>query len=654
MNDRAEQYEQLTAYIDGELSDTECAEVERLLEEDAEAREVLDTLRETSRIVASLPRETSPSDLVGSVTARLERGVLLGDEPAEGPFTHDRSRWAGWRWGAAVAATVAVMCTAGWFAWTQHTVSEPAVVTVAALEKGSGREAAQVTSGGEKPVMGNSYSAAPMSRGLPPNGARTLGRIETEQDKQIVEAPSPSPEQDPPRRFAKEFAKKGAEEPDGALADRLAVASLPESAKPSIAGLTSETVPELNDDVSGNLSSASSDEFPEQGFGQLLAENVLTNLDVQTVPFNTISNQVLVTTDAETNARLISHINGYLAANEVQNLGEKPLPEPIEPTRAFYAFEKRSAEGERSVGGAASTAEWRMNLQAPQARELIRTMNDIAQTDGSAVTWSFNGAEIAGVDPAPEVVNQLAMNSLPVGGSPDSQGLLVLNDRLTDTDGAMPGDTIQNASRDSLGEGIASSAEAHGEEIAEGAISSDDLDEAKLDRDADKRYPRREKGEAVSGEKEQDDADKASETEPEARKGRAMVRRGNTRGARAQGTSWQSRGKGGRLAGGDTTGMSKDRDPTVTQPASGSTRLGGSRGAFGVIDGRRSMSVDRFGRGFTLEESDTDVWVVLAVSLRLSPSLTSSMEITQPTSHPTSRPAQRPTSDAKSQGAAGG
>ena len=58
--DREQLGEWLSAYLDGELSEEQTTVVERLLREDASARQSLDALRRASELVPSLPRHAAP------------------------------------------------------------------------------------------------------------------------------------------------------------------------------------------------------------------------------------------------------------------------------------------------------------------------------------------------------------------------------------------------------------------------------------------------------------------------------------------------------------------------------------------------------------------------------------------------------------------
>lgn len=101
-----EHYEQLTAYLDGELSGAERAEVERLLERDAEARALLEELRETARLIGTVPKEFAGMGFNEAVRARLERSSLLDE------VTSRRMNW--WK-PMALAASLVIVCTIGYF-----------------------------------------------------------------------------------------------------------------------------------------------------------------------------------------------------------------------------------------------------------------------------------------------------------------------------------------------------------------------------------------------------------------------------------------------------------------------------------------------------------------------------------------------------------
>jgi len=94
----------LSAYLDGELSEAEAAEVARAVEADKALAAELASLRRVRELVGSLPRASAPDDLAERVLDRVERGRLLdggSDEPARAGRP-----WVGW------FATAAVMVVA--------------------------------------------------------------------------------------------------------------------------------------------------------------------------------------------------------------------------------------------------------------------------------------------------------------------------------------------------------------------------------------------------------------------------------------------------------------------------------------------------------------------------------------------------------------
>lgn len=116
--------ELISAYLDGEVTDTERAEVERLLAEDPAAKRLADALSEVSRACRDLPRSEFHVGLADRVLAEAQRRIADGaDKPTvtqanhtqpdhlepEGDFGLPFGRSArGWGW-AVVAAAAAVM-----------------------------------------------------------------------------------------------------------------------------------------------------------------------------------------------------------------------------------------------------------------------------------------------------------------------------------------------------------------------------------------------------------------------------------------------------------------------------------------------------------------------------------------------------------------
>lgn len=104
MAGRLDKYEQLSAYLDGELSPTERIAVDRLLASDPEARRILEELRQTSNMLRGLPKQRLPASAAAGLTARLERDSLLG---GTSPGTIRPTAW--WK-PLSIAAAVLLAC----------------------------------------------------------------------------------------------------------------------------------------------------------------------------------------------------------------------------------------------------------------------------------------------------------------------------------------------------------------------------------------------------------------------------------------------------------------------------------------------------------------------------------------------------------------
>lgn len=107
---------QLSAYLDGELTPQEQAEVEAWLATDPEARRLLAELRATVDAIQSLPRARASEELLGNLRTRLERRALLDTPGPAEVVTRTPALWWG-KWVAA-AAVIALTVTAGYFTWT--------------------------------------------------------------------------------------------------------------------------------------------------------------------------------------------------------------------------------------------------------------------------------------------------------------------------------------------------------------------------------------------------------------------------------------------------------------------------------------------------------------------------------------------------------
>jgi len=78
MTDREKISQQLSAYLDGELSDAEARRLEQAMQADQTLAAELRQLQAVRRMVADLPRRRAGEDFVASVLAQAERGDLAG------------------------------------------------------------------------------------------------------------------------------------------------------------------------------------------------------------------------------------------------------------------------------------------------------------------------------------------------------------------------------------------------------------------------------------------------------------------------------------------------------------------------------------------------------------------------------------------------
>ena len=131
-SDRDKLGEQLSAYLDGELTADERAEVDALIERDPDARAMLADLEASIAAVQSLPRGQAPRSILDDLTARIERNEVLG--PAEDHDTLGRHRRRPMRSLLAMAAVVVFAVGGG--LWVSIQLSRPEkVVRTAAVDR---------------------------------------------------------------------------------------------------------------------------------------------------------------------------------------------------------------------------------------------------------------------------------------------------------------------------------------------------------------------------------------------------------------------------------------------------------------------------------------------------------------------------------------
>jgi hypothetical protein len=115
--DRSDNLEdQLSAYLDGEVTDAERADVEAYLAANEQARRTLAELRRNAELLRALPRAKAPDGLLELISAQMERQELLGGEslPSSGvgPPVRGVGRWL------ASAAVILMAASAGYLTFT--------------------------------------------------------------------------------------------------------------------------------------------------------------------------------------------------------------------------------------------------------------------------------------------------------------------------------------------------------------------------------------------------------------------------------------------------------------------------------------------------------------------------------------------------------
>ncbi len=350
-----EKLEQLSAYVDGESSESERAEVERLVEADPQARRLLHELRTTARLVGGLERVTAPPGFADAVQARLERRALLGDSPSG--LEQGRAPAGRWVRRFAVAACFALVCTAAWYGWR--------------TEPGPGRQESKyvLTDNAEtaSPVGGEklAFSDAKSEREFNLDSA-TVGADEMRQKE--IQAQQPVAVEEARRHLtALGYVTTDAEE----------------QAKPS-------------DSADGR---AGMDD-DEAGFEKRLALGVVTNSAIRGASAETFANQLDVqTSDPADVSKIVAGIELQMNDFAIPNVAAEDLPEPIAPTQAFYAVQKpddaqrmRAALTEED-SSTAEEVQIVMNVPTEVAVQAVQALQQSVDPRRVAVVWKAGGLE---------------------------------------------------------------------------------------------------------------------------------------------------------------------------------------------------------------------------------------------------------------------
>lgn len=412
----ASKYEQLTAYLDGELTPPERAEVERLLSQDAEARAVLEELRQVSDIVSSIPRAQAPDYFTKLVTVTLERDELIGIPETSDGLTIRAQKWSK---PFAIAASLLMVVTVGWIAW-------PTL----------------------KSKIGQSGAVAPVSVANAPTAVEKEGlaedRLAAATDSMEFKSPSPgarglSPVSPQPT---------AADEPPGA-ASGLNSHSIGTTTAGSreLPGWGYAGDDRQDSTKRDDAAPATPDSSGYASVDMMLAFSSVSNRTLQETPPAAFGNSVSVeTSDPEVTAELASVIESNMSQNFVKNLAESPARTEVTLGQPFYFNQQaprptvtaKDAETPLMLRESVDTREdagrglfdhadageayvYYVNVPRQQAVPLLESMKKVVESRAAAAQWIANDAPVAADAVAGEVLRQADVNRATLGIGLDSE-----------------------------------------------------------------------------------------------------------------------------------------------------------------------------------------------------------------------------------------
>ncbi len=358
----AEHLEQLTAYLDGELSPEQHDEVDRLLAEDEAARTLLDELRRTARLVGSLPRGRAPADLAEQVTARMEREALLGDSSTGLSPTR---RGVPWGRGFALAASFALVCTAAWYGVPELTKRfEPTRREPIQLADNRGRDEALE----KETAMLASKSEAEMSaepaNPAPPTELKGLAYSEsTRGDAPTRVALADREKTAMPPSTPQFFLKKGEGEESQLPRKRKIAASPSETRQGSLPPKDTMAAGEPTLLAAGRAGA-------KRG---TIAGSINQTSDLKIAPTPADNRIIVESADRSMVRRQVALIEGFMAGNSIQNIRASGPAAPIAVDQQFYQFDvAESPDGDEDAEAASSTN------AAGEVRVSFRIREDLA------------------------------------------------------------------------------------------------------------------------------------------------------------------------------------------------------------------------------------------------------------------------------------
>lgn len=438
----ADNFERLSAYLDGELSPAERAEIERWLERDAEARSLFNELRQVTSIVAALPRERAPTDMADAVVARCERAALL-DETG---FRPRRAVMAArWTRPLALAASLLVVATIAWIGIPYWPKFERSVMQVADMDSPSKMEPA--TESSRRPMAlndpadrGLESAAVPSERIVRDAAPADLKTYSADADREhapiasVTDAVQDRDGYAPPTVTMRSEAHREVGAADGeARETRMA---LGHAAPESVAMHDAATSPPTGrSDVSlARPAPSRANDQPSGGVDHAVSFGSYTNREVQSAPISAFSNRVDVAVD---DPKVVEQLDGLIRssmeAQAVPDMASAAGDEALPADRAYFFKRDERPIGERAVmkddelrlpdskigfvdahndadasdAYAGGARVYVLNLQRSQAAPLLVSMQTYLETQNAASAWMANEQPVAPDRAAVETVRQL-------------------------------------------------------------------------------------------------------------------------------------------------------------------------------------------------------------------------------------------------------
>ncbi|HPF38577.1 MAG TPA: hypothetical protein P5081_17460 [Phycisphaerae bacterium] len=367
MTERDEQLELLTAYLDGEASDAQRAEVETLIAADPDARRLLAELRRTSQLVAGLPHSSAPTQFSRRIVARLEREALLGADRS------DERRWTLGNW-SALAASIALVVVAGW--WVLPRVDQLRA----------------------------------------PAGSREVAVVHTQdnEDRKDMRLAARAPAKESPEVAT--TASVGSRNDNRKRSGRGGAAAPVAAGSADKAGAVMKSEePEASQLMMNNCMSVRDAAEIDQN----LTKGRLTPDEIENASADAFTNRILVEVPSETAVPIVSQVvEDNFVRNDLRCLDQEPKDKPLSRNQRFFARQQidlsdadDNADGARVESGVmtqppevvddAPVRQYVLNASRRELKDIVAALQDACASRGIEANYDVNGAQFGNsADPA--------------------------------------------------------------------------------------------------------------------------------------------------------------------------------------------------------------------------------------------------------------